>query len=96
MKAILVMEMPENCMVCPLSNDSDECIMQDEDTNYNADTFSDLREGCPLIPMSERAQHPVITEHRYICPGCGASRNINHKYAFCPSCGQRLAWGQEA
>lgn len=31
MKAILVMEMPENCLECPLLNGSDECVMQDED-----------------------------------------------------------------
>lgn len=58
MKAILVMEMPENCIKCPLLNGSDECIVQDEETNYYADTFYDLRNGCPLVPMPERANHP--------------------------------------
>lgn len=33
-----------------------------------------------------------ITDHRYICPKCKASRNINQKYAYCPDCGQKLAW----
>ena len=54
MKAILVMEMPENCLECPLSNGSDECVVQDEDTNFAADTMSELRDGCPLVPMPER------------------------------------------
>ncbi len=38
MKAVLVMEMPENCLECPLLNGSDECVMQDEDANMDADT----------------------------------------------------------
>lgn len=54
MKAILVMEMPENCLECPLLNGSDECIMQDEDTNVIVDSFDKLKEGCPLVPMPER------------------------------------------
>lgn len=54
MKAILVMEMPENCIVCPLSNGSDECVVQDEDANIAADTMSELRASCPLVPMPER------------------------------------------
>lgn len=54
MKAILVMEIPENCLECPLLNGSDNCIMQDEDANFASDTWSDLKNGCPLVPMPER------------------------------------------
>ena len=54
MKAILVMEMPENCLECPLLNGSDECVVQDEDANFAADTMSELRNSCPLAPMPER------------------------------------------
>ena len=57
MKAILVMDMPENCMVCPLCSGSDECAMQDEDANLAADTVSELMDGCPLVPMPERKQN---------------------------------------
>ncbi len=48
------MDMPENCVVCPLCNGSDECVMQDEDANFAADTMSELRNGCPLVEMPER------------------------------------------
>lgn len=94
MKAILVMDMPENCLTCPNFNGIDECMLQSEEANFNADTFSDLREGCPLVPLSEEqaALSPTINGHSYICPRCRISRNINQKYAYCPSCGQKLAW----
>lgn len=52
-------------------------------------------EECREARARQTAQLPVITARRYVCPRCRASRNINQKYAFCPSCGQRLAWGQE-
>ena len=47
MKAVLVMEMQGNCLECPLLNGSDECVVQDEDANYAADTMSELRNVCP-------------------------------------------------
>lgn len=101
MKAILVMDMPENCITCPLCNGNDECLMQDENANFAADTISELMNGCPLVQTPDlearvrrTAQPPTITAHRYVCPRCRTSRNINQKYAFCPNCGQRLAWEQ--
>ena len=54
MKAILVMDMPENCMTCPLCNGIDECIIQDEDANFAADTISELMNGCPLVQIDEK------------------------------------------
>lgn len=55
-KAILVMDMPEYCSECPLLDGNDECIMQDEDRNAFADTFDQLREGCPLRELPERKE----------------------------------------
>lgn len=94
MKAMLVMDMPESCLKCPMLNGNDECIIQDDDANFNADAFDALREGCPLVPLSEEqvALSPTINDHSYVCPRCRISRNINQKYAYCPSCGQKLAW----
>ena len=57
MKAVLVMEMQGNCLECPLLNGSDECVVQDEDANYAADTMSELRNVCPLVPIPERKQN---------------------------------------
>ncbi len=51
-------------------------------------------EECREARARQTAQPPTITAHRYVCPRCRTSRNINQKYAFCPNCGQRLAWEQ--
>lgn len=55
-KAILVMDMPEYCTECPLLDRNDECIMQNEGINAFADTFDQLREGCPLRELPERKE----------------------------------------
>ena len=53
-KAVLIMDMPESCEKCPMLNGADECILQDEDANFAADTLEDLKEGCPLVELPER------------------------------------------
>ncbi len=52
-KSVLVIDTPESCIQCPLLNGSDECVMQDEDANFNADSLDDLMHGCPLKPLPE-------------------------------------------
>lgn len=59
-KSVLVIETPESCVHCPLLNGSDECVVQDEDANFNADSFDDLMHGCPLKPLPERHIVPEI------------------------------------
>ena len=56
MKAVLVMDMPEKCLECKMLNGSDECILQSDDQNFDADTWDDLMNGCPLRPMPEKMQ----------------------------------------
>lgn len=53
-KALFVMDMPEKCLECQMLNGSDECILQSEDQNFDADTWDDLMNGCPLKPMPEK------------------------------------------
>ena len=53
MKAILVIDMPEECLKCQMLNGNDECILQDEDASFNAETWDDLRRGCPLRELPE-------------------------------------------
>lgn len=53
-KVALVMDMPESCSKCLMLNSSDECILQDEDANFVADTWEKLRRGCPLVELPER------------------------------------------
>ena len=100
MKAILVMEMPENCTECLLEMDVASTTGKQWQGNIcrgcgkrNTDK-SQKPDWCPLVPTSDdgTAMTPIITDHRYICPRCRASRNINQKYAYCPSCGQKLTW----
>ena len=38
----------------PLLNGSDECVIQDESANFNADSFDDLMHRCPLKLLSEK------------------------------------------
>lgn len=47
-KSVLVIDEPKTCGSCPLLSASDECIVQDDDTNFNADSFDTLRATCPL------------------------------------------------
>lgn len=57
MKAILVMDMPKSCCSCNMCNSNDECILQDEDANFKAsDSWEELRKGCPLKPMPDKAE----------------------------------------
>lgn len=56
-KAVLVMDMPESCEKCPMLNGADECILQDEDANFAADTLEDLKEGCPLVELPEKKEN---------------------------------------
>lgn len=46
-------DMPDRCEHCPFVNGSDECILQDDDANFEADTWDALFRGCPLISLGE-------------------------------------------
>ena len=61
-KGILVVDMPESCEKCPMLNGADECILQDEDANFAADTLEDLKEGCPLVELPEK-KDAICYEH---------------------------------
>lgn len=53
-KSVLVMDTPEKCIHCPLLNGADECIVQDDDANFNAgDSWDELMKGCPLKKLPE-------------------------------------------
>lgn len=55
-KAILVIDMPESCLKCPLLYGGDECILQDTDTNFSDITWDELREGCPLKELPKKME----------------------------------------
>lgn len=53
-KSVLVMDTPEKCIHCLLLNGVDECIVQDDDANFNAgDSWDELMKGCPLKKLPE-------------------------------------------
>lgn len=58
-KSVVVIDTPKNCLKCPLLSGADECLMQDEDANFSADSFEDLRAGCPLVEMPEKIPEPI-------------------------------------
>lgn len=53
-KSVLVMDTPEKCIHCLLLNGADECIVQDDDANFNAgDSWDELMKGCPWKKPTE-------------------------------------------
>ena len=60
-KSVLVIDTPRKCYDCPLLNGADECTVQDDDANFNADdSWDELMKGCPLKPLPERHAAPKI------------------------------------
>ena len=48
-------DIPGHCTTCPFTNRDDECILQDEDANYNAGSSWDaLKAGCPIKELPEQ------------------------------------------
>lgn len=46
-------------MHCLLLTGSDECMLQDENTNFNADTLDELIQTCPLKLLPEKKNMTV-------------------------------------
>lgn len=65
-KAILVIDMPKSCEECPMLTKADECIWQDEDANWDADTWDDLMAGCPLKKLPEKQVYPNVHSRYYV------------------------------
>lgn len=68
MKAILVMEMPENCLKCPMEMDVEDTSGNKWQGNIcqgsgkrNADK-SKKPDWCPLVPMPERKNYEKLSE----------------------------------
>lgn len=76
-KAVLVIDMPEKCLECPMLNGNDECILQDEDANFKADTWDDLKKNCPLVPMPE--EKPTEEKNGIIELFCNTGWNAYRK-----------------
>ena len=62
-KAILVMDMPKSCIDCPLKNDDDDCVVQDEESN-RAGTFEELRLTCPLRELPQKRTYEYHVDEK--------------------------------
>ena len=58
-KSVLLIDTPEDCIQCPLLTGSDERMLQDENTNFNADTLDELIQTCPLKLLPEKKNMTV-------------------------------------
>lgn len=65
-KSVLVMDTPDKCIHCPLLNSEDECIVQDDDANFNAsDSWDELMKGCPLKELPEEEHDTYYLDEYY-------------------------------
>lgn len=44
-------EMPKNCLNCPMCNGNDECVLQSEEDNALFRTWKEQKDGCPLVEV---------------------------------------------
>ncbi len=44
-------EMPKNCLNCPMCNGNDECVLQSEEDNALFETWEEQKDGCPLVEI---------------------------------------------
>ncbi len=66
MKAVLVMDMPDMCIDCPISGYSDEGRPFCENTKRYLDTFCWKPDWCPLKGMPEKQTRDYPEYDRYI------------------------------
>lgn len=65
-KSILVIDTPGKCIHCPLLNGVDECIVQDDDANFNAsDSWDELIKWCPLRKLPEKDDFDDLYDEYY-------------------------------
>ena len=66
MKAILVMEMPDNCAECPCSDECvDMCRQMESVITEEVNGECDKPSWCPLVPMPERKSETEKTTYGF-------------------------------
>ena len=68
-KAVLIIEMPENCGKCPLNYDTLECIVGDTEGKLIKTDYRDRPERCQLKPLVEAIPIEWLEKRASICIG---------------------------
>lgn len=56
---------PDNCRECPFLNIDDECILQSNEGNFDAEDLEDLHSNCPLLTFETEAEWFVEWKKRH-------------------------------
>ena len=71
-ECVVRMEMPaEHCMDCRymVSRDNDDCILQSDEANEQAQSWEDLKAGCPFVAVLPEKHGRLVDADAYEYPG---------------------------
>lgn len=88
-------DIPNKCTKCFFVNSNDECILQDDDANFMADTWDDLLRNCPLKEVEQVKHGRWVYDHwcEFRCSECGnwsESKPYRGKENYCKNCGAKM------
>lgn len=97
------MNKPERCLSCPFVDSNDECILQDDDKNFVADTWEKLYENCPIdvqevceweseCDVMNNTEFKVQCNHNPLKRGIVPNNFSYHNFKYCPFCGRKIVW----
>ena len=78
-KAVLIIDMPENCGKCPLNYDTLECIVGDAEGKLIETDYRDRPERCQLKPLVDTV--PIAWIDTY-CTDCDIGLRDNDHMAI--------------
>ena len=61
-------EMPKNCLNCPMCNGNDECVLQSEEDNALFETWEEQKDGCPIVEVP--ASHGDLIDRNALIEFC--------------------------
>ena len=95
------MEMPKNCIFCPLyvgKKGEGVCAITKK---WNAIGGITIADDCPLVEIEERKVGKWIKATKpsglvgFECSNCGAFYPFIDKLNYCPNCGAEMVGGEE-
>ncbi len=73
-KAVLVMDMPDSCLICPFCNEDVACLAMDN-SSIDVDVVQEKPDWCPIRQMPEKKQEEVPVAYTHFGAyndGCNA------------------------